>query len=56
VATVVNDSQGGIGQFTGVEFTAIQGHNGILPPLGIKLTGFEYGNRSFMYHRDIPSM
>jgi hypothetical protein len=24
--------------------------------LGIKLTGFEYGNRSFMYHRDIPSM
>jgi predicted ATPase len=25
-------------------------------PLGIKLTGFEYGNRSFMYHRDIPSM
>lgn len=27
-----------------------------LDPLGIKLTGFEYGNRSFMYHRDIPSM
>ncbi len=25
-------------------------------PLGIKLTYSGYGNRSFMYHRDIPSM
>jgi hypothetical protein len=25
-------------------------------PLGIKLTHSGYGNRSFMYHRDIPSM
>jgi hypothetical protein len=27
-----------------------------VPPLGIKLTHSGYGNRSFMYHRDIPSM
>jgi Double zinc ribbon/Adenylate and Guanylate cyclase catalytic domain len=30
-------------------------HDGA-PPLGIKLTHSGYGNRSFMYHRDIPSM
>jgi hypothetical protein len=27
-----------------------------LYPLGIKLTHSGYGNRSFLYHRDIPSM